>query len=114
MAPEAIIEEVKSARLWGRGGAAFSTGLKWECRYNAKSRPKYIIVNADEGDPGAFVNRNLLESDPHLLVEGVVIAGIATQADQAYIYIRDEYPLPIARTEKSVEQAYAPGLVGED
>ena len=114
MAPAEVIEEVKSSRLWGRGGAAFSTGLKWEFLYNAKSRPKYIVVNADEGDPGAFVNRNLLESDPHLLIEGVVIAGIATEADQAYVYIRDEYPLPVARVEKAVLQAYENGLAGRD
>jgi NADH:ubiquinone oxidoreductase subunit F (NADH-binding) len=112
LGPEKVIEEVKASRLWGRGGAAFSTGLKWEFLYNAKSSPKYVICNADEGDPGAFVNRNIMESDPHLLVEGVVIAGVATAADKAYIYIRDEYPLPVARVEKAVEQARENGLVG--
>jgi NADH-quinone oxidoreductase subunit F len=111
---EKVIEEVKASRLWGRGGAAFSTGLKWEFLYNAKNHPKYVICNADEGDPGAFVNRNIMESDPHLLVEGVVVAGVATDADTAYIYIRDEYPLPLARVQKAVEQAREHGLVGKN
>jgi NADH-quinone oxidoreductase subunit F len=111
---EKVIEEVKASRLWGRGGAAFSTGLKWEFLFNAKNHPKYVICNADEGDPGAFVNRNIMESDPHLLVEGVVIAGVATAADRAFVYIRDEYPLPIARVQKAVEQAREHGLVGKD
>jgi len=114
MGPEKVIEEVKASKLWGRGGAAFSTGLKWEFLYNAKNRPKYVICNADEGDPGAFVNRNIMESDPHLLVEGVVIAGVATAADKAYIYIRDEYPLPVARVRKAVEQALENGLAGKN
>ena len=83
MAPEDVIEEVKNSGLWGRGGAAFSTGLKWEFLRNAKREPKYLICNADEGDPGAFVNRNLMESDPQLLVEGMIIAGFATDADRA-------------------------------
>ncbi len=114
MGPEKIIEEVKGSKLWGRGGAAFSAGLKWEFLHNAKVKPKYVICNADEGDPGAFVNRNLMESDPHLVVEGVVIAGVATDGDQAYIYIRDEYPLPVARMEKAVFEAREKGLLGRD
>jgi NADH-quinone oxidoreductase subunit F len=109
---EKVIEEVKHSRLWGRGGAAFSTGLKWEFLRNAKNHPKYVICNADEGDPGAFVNRNLMESDPHLVVEGVVIAGVATEADRAFIYIRDEYPLPVERMRKAVEQARERSLLG--
>jgi NADH:ubiquinone oxidoreductase subunit F (NADH-binding) len=114
LGPEKVIEQVKASKLWGRGGAAFSTGLKWEFLYNAKNHPKYVICNADEGDPGAFVNRNIMESDPHLLVEGVVIAGLATAADQAYIYIRDEYPLPVERVTLAVEQAREKGLVGKN
>ena len=114
LGPEKVIEEVKASKLWGRGGAAFSTGLKWEFLLNAKNHPKYVICNADEGDPGAFVNRNIMESDPHLLVEGVVIAGVATAADKAFIYIRDEYPLPIARMQRAVEQAYDNGLAGQN
>ena len=112
MKREDVIKEVQDSRLWGRGGAAFSTGLKWEFLYNAKRKPKYLICNADEGDPGSFVNRNLMESDPHLLVEGMIIGGFATDADVGYIYIRDEYPLPVERMTKAVEQARQEGLVG--
>jgi NADH-quinone oxidoreductase subunit F len=112
MKPEDVIKEVQDSRLWGRGGAAFSTGLKWEFLHNAKRKPKYLICNADEGDPGSFVNRNLMESDPHLLVEGMIIGGYATDADVGYIYIRDEYPVPVERMTRAVEQAKAEGLVG--
>jgi NADH:ubiquinone oxidoreductase subunit F (NADH-binding)/(2Fe-2S) ferredoxin len=112
MKREDVIKEVQDSRLWGRGGAAFSTGLKWEFLYNAKRKPKYLICNADEGDPGSFVNRNLMESDPHLLVEGMIIGGFATDADVGYIYIRDEYPLPVERMTEAVEQARQAGLVG--
>src|SRR3989454_10535541 len=111
--PVEVIDEVKKSGLWGRGGAAFSTGLKWEFLYNAKRKPKYLICNADEGDPGSFVNRNLMESDPQLLVEGMIIGGYATEADKGYIYIRDEYPLPVERMELAVAQARERGLVGE-
>jgi len=110
---ERIIQEVKDSRLWGRGGAAFSTGLKWEFLYNAKVKPKYLVCNADEGDPGSFVNRNLMESDPHLVVEGMTIGALATDADYGYIYIRDEYPLPVQRMQRAVEQARERGLLGE-
>lgn len=114
MQPIDIIEELKRSGLWGRGGAAFSTGLKWEFLHNAKRKPKYMVCNADEGDPGSFVNRNMMESDPHLLVEGMIIGGFATDADLGYVYIRDEYPVPVARMQKAVEQARARGLLGED
>ncbi len=110
--PEDVIKQVQDSRLWGRGGAAFSTGLKWEFLYNAKRKPKYLICNADEGDPGSFVNRNLMESDPQLLVEGMIIGGWATDADVGYIYIRDEYPLPVERMTFAVEQAREKGLLG--
>jgi NADH-quinone oxidoreductase subunit F len=112
MKPEDVIKELQDSRLWGRGGAAFSTGLKWEFLHNTKRKPKYLICNADEGDPGSFVNRNLMESDPQLLVEGMIIGGYATDADVGYIYIRDEYPVPVARMTKAVEQAKEEGLVG--
>lgn len=112
--PERIIKEMMDSGLWGRGGAAFPTGRKWEFLYKSQRRPKYIICNADEGDPGAFVNRNTMESDPHLVVEGVVIAGVASDADRGYVYIRDEYPLPIARMQKAIEQAYEKGLAGKN
>src|SRR3989442_8290119 len=111
--PVEVIDEIKKSGLWGRGGAAFSTGLKLEFLYNAKRKPKYLICNADEGDPGSFVNRNLMESDPQLLVEGMIIGGYATEADKGYIYIRDEYPLPVERMELAVAQARERGLVGE-
>jgi len=114
MRPVEVIDEVKKSGLWGRGGAAFSTGLKWEFLYNAKRKPKYLICNADEGDPGSFVNRNLMESDPQLLVEGMIIGGYATDADQGYVYVRDEYPLPVERMELAVQQARDRGLLGEN
>jgi len=114
MDAEAIIKEMIDSGLWGRGGAAFPTGRKWDFLRTSERHPKYIICNADEGDPGEFVNRNLMESDPGLVVEGVIIAGFATQADVGYIYIRDEYPLPIERMEKAVAQAYEKGLAGKN
>jgi len=114
MDPLKVIQEVKDSRLWGRGGAAFSTGLKWEFLHNAKNKPKYVVCNADEGDPGSFVNRNLMESDPHLVVEGMIIAGWATDGDKGYVYIRDEYPVPVARMQRAVEQAREKGLLGEN
>jgi len=112
MKPDDVVKQVEDSRLWGRGGAAFSTGLKWEFLRGARRKPKYMICNADEGDPGSFVNRNLMESDPHLLVEGMIIGGWATDADKGYIYIRDEYPLPVARMEAAVQQAREKGLLG--
>ncbi|HUF53129.1 MAG TPA: NADH-ubiquinone oxidoreductase-F iron-sulfur binding region domain-containing protein [Dehalococcoidia bacterium] len=114
MEPEAVITAMLDSGLWGRGGAAFPTGRKWDFLRGSPRHPKYVIVNADEGDPGAFVNRNIMESDPHLLVEGIVIAGFATNADRAFVYIRDEYPLPVARMEKAIEDAYAKGLLGKN
>ena len=114
LGPEKVITEMRESGLWGRGGAAFPTGRKWDFLAKSERHPKYVICNADEGDPGAFVNRNLMESDPHLLVEGVIIAGLASQADHGFIYIRDEYPVPVARVEKAIEQAYAGGLAGKN
>jgi NADH:ubiquinone oxidoreductase subunit F (NADH-binding) len=114
MEGEAITKELLASGLWGRGGAAFPTGRKWDFLRTSDRHPKFIICNADEGDPGAFVNRNIMESDPHLLVEGVVIAGVATRADRGFIYIRDEYPICVERMEKAIEDAYAAGLAGKD
>jgi NADH:ubiquinone oxidoreductase subunit F (NADH-binding)/(2Fe-2S) ferredoxin len=111
---EAIINEMLESGLWGRGGAAFPTGRKWDFLRTSERHPKFIVCNADEGDPGAFVNRNLMESDPHLIVEGCIIAGFASDADRAYIYIRDEYPIPVERVEHAIEDAYAKGLAGKD
>ena len=114
MSDEAVITQVLDAALWGRGGAAFPTGRKWGFLRGANRTPKYIVCNADEGDPGSFVNRNLMESDPHLLIEGMTIAGYATGASQGFIYVRDEYPLPADRTDKAIQQAREKGLLGEN
>lgn len=114
MKPERVGKEVLDSGLWGRGGAAFPTGRKWEFLKDAERAPKYMICNADEGDPGSFVNRNLMESDPHLIVEGMIIGGYATGASYGYIYIRDEYPVPVERMRRAVEQAREKGLLGEN
>ncbi|MDP2950398.1 MAG: NADH-ubiquinone oxidoreductase-F iron-sulfur binding region domain-containing protein [Chloroflexota bacterium] len=114
MSPEDVIEQVSESGLWGRGGAAFPTGRKWEFLRGAKVEPKYLIGNADEGDPGAFVNRNLMESDPHSLIEGMVIGGYATGASYGYIYVRDEYPLCVERMELALRQARERGLLGQN
>jgi len=114
MTPEEVIQEVLQSGLWGRGGAAFPTGRKWDFLRQARGSPKYLICNADEGDPGAFVNRSLMEGDPHLIIEGMLIAAWATGASYGYIYIRDEYPLAVERMRRAVEQARERGLLGED
>ena len=114
MGGEAVIKEVLESGLWGRGGAAFPTGRKWEFLRGSSRKPKYLICNADEGDPGSFVNRNLMESDPHLIIEGMIIGAVATDAQRGYIYIRDEYPVPVGRMRRAVEQARARGLLGDD
>ena len=114
MSPEAVVEEVKDSGLRGRGGGGFPTGFKWEFAHNAKSDKKYIICNADEGDPGAFMDRSILEGDPHRVIEGMIIGAYAIGADEGYIYIRAEYPLAIKRLEKALKQAREYGLLGED
>jgi NADH-quinone oxidoreductase subunit F len=114
MAPAEIIAEIKASGLRGRGGAGFPTGRKWELCYQALGRPKYVICNADEGDPGAFADRALLESDPHSVVEGMIIAAYAMGTRHGYIYVRSEYPLAVKRFEIALEQAEALGLLGED
>jgi NADH-quinone oxidoreductase subunit F len=113
MTDERVIAEVLASGLWGRGGAAFPTGRKWDFLRTAPVTPKYMICNADEGDPGSFVNRNLMESDPHLIIEGMAIGGYATGAAYGYVYIRDEYPLPVERMEKAIRQARERGLLGQ-
>jgi NADH:ubiquinone oxidoreductase subunit F (NADH-binding)/(2Fe-2S) ferredoxin/Pyruvate/2-oxoacid:ferredoxin oxidoreductase delta subunit len=114
MTPEEIIQEVKVSGLRGRGGAGFPTGLKWEFAHKAKGDIKYALCNADEGDPGAFMDRSLLEADPHAILEGMVIAGKAIGAHQGYIYCRAEYPLAIKRLNVAIGQAREYGLLGED
>lgn len=111
---EEIVKIVLDSGLWGRGGAVFPAGRKWDFLRVAKRTPKYIICNADEGDPGAFVNRTLMEGDPHIILEGMAIAGLATGAEIGYIYVRDEYPLCVARVAKAVRDAEARGLLGQN
>jgi len=114
MPSEGVIKEVTDAGLWGRGGAAFPTGRKWEFLRGSKSEPKYMICNADEGDPGSFVNRTLMESDPHVIIEGMAIGGYACGASHGYIYIREEYPLCAERMRAAIGQARERGLLGPD
>ncbi len=114
MTREEVIEEVEESGLRGRGGGGFSTGLKWKFAYKAQSDKKYVVCNADEGDPGAFMDRSVLEGDPHSILEAMAICGYAIGADQGIIYIRAEYPLAIERLEKAIEQANKYGLLGEN
>ncbi len=112
LTPQGVIDELKDSGLRGRGGAGFSTGQKWQFAYSAPGDVKYVICNADEGDPGAFMNRTVLESDPHSLLEGMMIAGYAIGASQGYIYCRAEYPLAIQRLEIALSQARERGVLG--
>lgn len=114
MDAEAIVKEVIDSGLGGRAGGGFPTGRKWDFLRNATTSPRYLVCNADEGDPGAWVNRILMEGDPQLIVEGMLIAALAGHADEGYIYIRYEYPLAFARMKKAVEQAYEKGLLGKN
>ena len=112
--PVAVVEQIKAAKLRGRGGAGYLTGNKWEFLQKALDPEKYLICNADEGDPGAYMNRNEIESDPHALLEGMLIAGYATGSSRGIIYVRVEYPLAVLRLERAIEQARAYGLLGEN
>ncbi len=114
MSPDGVIAEMKRSGLRGRGGAGFPTGLKWEFTRKAQGDIKYAICNADEGDPGAFMNRSVLEGDPHSLIEGISIAAFAIGAKQGFVYVRAEYPLAVSRLTKAIEQARAAGLLGEN
>jgi NADH-quinone oxidoreductase subunit F len=113
MSPQEVIDEVTKSGLRGRGGAGFPTGVKWGFARKAPGWPKYMICNADEGDPGAFMDRSVLESDPHSILEGMLIAGYAIGASEGYIYCRAEYPLAVHRLEIAIAQAEERGLVGE-
>jgi NADH-quinone oxidoreductase subunit F len=112
--PAAVIESIKAAKLRGHGGAGFMTGTKWEFLAKAPGPEKYLICNADEGDPGAYMNRNEIEGDPHSLIEGMLIAGHCTGAKQGIIYVRAEYPLAVLRLERALEQARAYGVLGSN
>ncbi len=114
MEPEAIVELVKASGLRGRGGAGFSTGLKWSFAMKAPGPKKYVVCNADEGDPGAFMDRSVLEGDPHSVIEGMIIGAYAMGADEGYIYCRAEYPLAIKHLEKAIEDAEAKNLLGKN
>ena len=113
MTPEQVIVEIKASGLRGRGGAGFPTGRKWEIMRNAPDFPKYIVCNADEGDPGAFMNRSVLEGDPHSVIEGMAIGAYAMGANRGFVYIRAEYGLAVKRLHIAIEQAYQYGLLGK-
>ena len=112
--PEEVIEEVKVSGLRGRGGAGFPTGIKWEATRKSPSNQKYVVCNADEGDPGAFMDRSILEGDPHKVLEAMAICGYAVGADTGYIYIRAEYPLAIERLKLAIDQANSLGVLGKN
>jgi NADH:ubiquinone oxidoreductase subunit F (NADH-binding)/(2Fe-2S) ferredoxin len=114
MTPEEVIETVRSSGLRGRGGAGFLTGLKWQLAREAEGELKYMCCNADEGDPGAFMDRAVLEGDPHAVLEGMAIAAYAIGASEGYVYVRAEYPLAVKRLRKAICDAEAAGLLGED
>jgi NADH:ubiquinone oxidoreductase subunit F (NADH-binding)/(2Fe-2S) ferredoxin len=112
MSPEDVIAEIKQSRMRGRGGAGYPTGLKWETVYKYVNDQKYVICNGDEGDPGAFMDRSVLEGNPHRVLEGMAIGGYAVGASKGYAYIRGEYPLAIKRFEAAIRQAKKMGLLG--
>jgi NADH-quinone oxidoreductase subunit F len=110
MTREQLVEEVKTSGLLGRGGAAFSAGLKWS--FLAPARPAYLVVNGDESEPGTFKDRQLLERDPHQMIEGIIIAAVANEVHNAFIYIRGEYPKPARRVQAAIDEAYEAGYLG--
>ena len=114
MTPEGIVKEISEAGLRGRGGGGFPTGRKWEQVLRQPGPEKYVVCNGDEGDPGAFMDRSMMEGDPHRVLEGMIIAGIATQAHQGYIYVRAEYPLAVERLSMAIDQARQRGLLGKN
>jgi len=114
MSPEEVIEEVKRSGLRGRGGGGFPTGRKWESCRDAKGDIKYVICNADEGDPGAYQDRSLLEGNPHSALEGMIIGAYAIGSHKGYVYVRNEYPLAVSHARIAIEQAMDYGLLGED
>lgn len=114
MTPEAVCETITASGLRGRGGGGFQTGAKWESCRKSKSDVKYVLVNGDEGDPGAFMDRSLMEGDPHSVLEGLIIGGFAVEATDGYIYVRNEYPQAIKHLQKAIDDARSLGLLGEN
>ena len=114
ISPEQIIDQVKKSGLRGRGGAGFPTGLKWQFTRKSKGTPKYIICNADEGDPGAFMDRAILEGDPHLVIEGMLIAGYAIGAEKGYVYVRAEYPIAVEHLKIALQKVREYGILGKN
>src|SRR5581483_5071382 len=111
---EQVVAAVKRSGLRGRGGAGFPTGVKWEALRKSPTKPRYIVCNADEGDPGAFMDRSLLEGNPHSVIEGIIIGGYALEAEEAYVYVRAEYPLAVEHLTVAIEQAERAGLLGDN
>jgi NADP-reducing hydrogenase subunit HndC len=114
MKPERVLQQVKDSNLRGRGGGGFPTGRKWESTRNAPGEPKYVIVNADEGDPGAYMNRSLLEGNPHSVLEGLIIGAYAIGSNEGFVYVRKEYPLAVENTLCAIDKARQYGLLGEN
>jgi len=114
MTPEAIVEEVKTSSLRGRGGAGFPTGLKWSFVPRTSPKPRVIVINADESEPGTCKDRLLMEYDPHQLIEGILIAGLAVDAHKGYLYIRGEYRYLIEKMDRAIDEAYAKGYLGKN
>jgi len=112
--PDQVVAEVKQSGLRGRGGAGFPTAIKWEALRKSVLKPRYIVCNADEGDPGAFMDRSLLEGNPHSVIEGIIIGGFALEAQEAFIYVRAEYPLAVEHLNIAIEQAEKAGLLGDN
>jgi len=114
MSPQGVIDEIKKSGLRGRGGGGFPTGTKWQIVHDAAGELKYVICNADEGDPGAFMDRSIIESDPHAVLEGMAIAAYAVGASRGYVYVRAEYPLAVKRLRTAIRQAERAGFLGEN
>ena len=114
MTQEEVIQMIKDSGLRGRGGGGFPSGMKWDFTYKAQGDQKYVCCNADEGDPGAFMDRSILEGDPHCIIEAMAIAGYAVGANQGYVYIRAEYPIAVERLRIAIKQAKEYGLLGEN
>ena len=113
MKPEEVIEEITESNLRGRGGGGFQTGYKWSQVAKQQEKERYVVCNGDEGDPGAFMDRSIMEGDPHKMIEGMMIAAYAVGASEGYIYVRAEYPLAISRLKLAISQAEDCGLLGD-